>query len=60
MGMYILILWLGKIDNIVAYLTYEKNAIVIKMSNMTEKCDHNKNEEHDGGVHRHARKYKRQ
>ena len=28
-------------------------------SNMTEKCDHNKNEEHDGGVHRHARKNKK-
>ena len=40
-------------------ITYGKNAIVIKMSNMTEKCDRNKNEEHDGGVHRHARKYKK-
>ena len=29
------------------------------MSNMTEKCDRNKNEEHDGGVHRHARKNKK-
>ena len=29
------------------------------MSNMTEKCDRHKNEEHDRGVHRHARKYKK-
>ena len=29
------------------------------MSSMTEKCDRNKNEEHDGGVHRHARKNKK-